>query len=140
MVPAMDPKNPGQYLADDHRYYKYYYQQLKSGKKPEPGYGHYVQEVTKVVTNECQGCKGGRFDVKTSDDDGLYELPRSGLFQDRVGPMTQPSSRVSGTLILDQHFKLQHGDEQPVMLDGGIRHLTTVTNGQTTNTIEPIEP
>jgi RHS repeat-associated protein len=136
MVPARDPKDPKRLLQIDHRYYKYYFHQLKNAGKPVPGYDSYVQEVTTVKVNECTGCTGGEFDVDTSDKKPLYELPRSGLFRDRVGPRWQPSSGVSGTLILDQQFKYQYKDEQPVMLPGVIRHVTTITNGQATNDLE----
>lgn len=138
MVPARDPKDPTRYLADDHRYYKNYYHQLtNSAGKAEPGYDNYVQEQTTVEVNECTGCAGGKFRVETTDGQPLRELPRSGLFNDRVGVGSQPSGRVSGTLILDQRFLFQHKDEQPVLLPGVIRHVTTVTNGQSTNNIEP---
>jgi len=138
MVPARDPKNPGQYLRVNHRYYDNYYHQLTNpAGKAEPGYDNYVQEQTTVEVNECTGCAEGKFDVRTTDGQPLRELPRSGLFNDRVGLGSQPSGRVSGTLILDQRFLFQHKDEQPVLLPGVIRHVTTVTNGQSTNNIEP---
>lgn len=134
-VPAKDPRT-GRYREDDYRYHKFFYHQLTNPDGgSEPGYNNYAQEVTTVKVNECTGCDEGKFDVETSDKKPLYELPRNGQFTDRVGPRWQPSSGVSGTLILDQRFKYQHGDEQPVMLPGVIRHVSKFEHGQVLNSI-----
>jgi RHS repeat-associated protein len=135
---AMDSKNPGQYLSKDERYYRLYYAQLRNAKgKAQVGWGNYVQEEIKVRVNQCTGCVGKEFDVRTTNGKPLYELPRSGLAEDRVGLGFQPSSRVSGTLIKDQRWWFQHGDEQKYLLPGVTRQTTTVTNGVSGNTIAP---
>jgi len=139
MARARDPRDRRRYLEEDNGHHKWAFHQLKDAAgKPVTGYGNYVQEITAVKKNECNACPKGEFPVETSDEDDRRELPRSGLFRDSVGFGYRPKPTTSGILILEQHFSYQHGDEEPVILQGGMRHTSKAENGKFTITVEEI--
>src|SRR5438270_737981 len=127
--------------TEDFRYHKYYHLQLStSDGKPVPGYNYFTQERTTVKVNDFSA-NGKKFkaDVKRTDNEPLAELPRSGVFRDRVGLGSYPSSRVSGTLILDQRFVLTF-EGQGIGVSTILRHITVVNEGQVTNGVSVINP
>jgi hypothetical protein len=131
---------PNHSKTEDYRYHKYYYIQLASSEgKAVPGFDYFAQERTTIKTNKFTGVEGGKAEVQRTDHEPLKELPRSGLFRDRVGLYSQPSSRVSGTLVLDQRFVLKYRDQE-VPVSTVLRHITQVTNGQVRNSVIVLTP
>jgi RHS repeat-associated protein len=125
---------------EDLRYHKYFYHQLHSPTgKALAGYDYYAQEKTVEKVNKFN-VPGGRVPVQTTDNDKLAELPRSGLFKDRVGLGWQPTHRLSGTLILEQHFLLKYKGREDLNVSTVLRHITTVTHGSVNNSIEVVIP
>src|SRR5207248_5753840 len=112
--------------------FKYYYYQLATSTgKPVPGYDYTVHENTQMISNP--------FKAVNSDHD-TNPLPRSGLFKDRVGPLSQPGKGAkSDPDIRLQTFTLKYkGQEVPVSTV--LRHETRIINGNVYNNVTVVTP
>jgi hypothetical protein len=147
MTIAMDPANPGQQKFEDGGILQKLFCSTQRPQWKGAGRTGLVcsgrnkgqeERVFRRRVHKKQNNRKNRVGVQSTAGKPLYEIPRTGLIKDRVGPLARPGRGTTGTIIKDQRWYLQRGTEHKYFLPRVFRQ-TTVANpdGTVTNTLAP---